>query len=225
MIINKRYLQFIPMLAVLAVVGCSDNKAYETSICVLADVSGTYAKEKDSMVKIIKAGVIPKLNPGDGMFLIAIDSNSYTQDNLISKMTLDYRPTESQKQKLAFSKSLDKFAESDRQSTHTDISGAMMLCSDYLKDTKSGTQIIFVFSDMKEELPPGLKRKFDADEFVGINIAAMNVIKLGKDSANPQVYRERMDHWEDLFKKAGAKSWNNLLDPKKFSEFYDSIKS
>ena len=207
----------------LALTSCSDNKAYETAICALADVSGTYAKEKGGIVKILKAGVLPRMNPGDSAFMVMINSNSYRQENLLGKMTLDYRPTESQKQKLGFAAMLDKFAESADASKYTDISGGLMLCSDYLKDAKSGKQLIVVFSDMREELPPGVTRQFKSDEFAGVDIAAMNVVKLDKDSANPEVYRKRIDRWEDAVKKAGAKSWTLLLDETKFSEFYDSI--
>jgi hypothetical protein len=212
------------LLGAIMVTGCSDNKAYETSVCALADVSGTYAREKHSMVKLIKTGLLPRLMPGDSIFLITIDSNSYTQDNLVAKMTLDYRPSEVTKQKLAFSKKLDEFAKSKLRSKHTDISGAMMLCSDYLKDTGSGTKMMFVFSDMKEELPAGIKRKFSKDEFKGTDIAAMNVIKLNKDTANPEVFRKRLAHWKKRLDKADAKSWNTIIDPTKLKEYWESIK-
>ncbi|MDH5325624.1 MAG: hypothetical protein OEZ68_04985 [Gammaproteobacteria bacterium] len=221
----KKITVSLMMAGSLLITGCSDNKAYETSICALADISGTYAKEKKSMVKIIKAGLLPKMVPGDGIFLVAIDSNSYTQKNLVTKMTLDYRPTEVQKQKLAFSEKLEKFAKDTMRSKHTDISGAMMLCSDYLKDTKSGTQLIFIFSDMKEELPSGVRRKFKDNEFSGIHIAAMNVIKLNKDSADPERYRSRMEKWKKKLDDAGAKSWSNIIDANKLSDYIDSIKS
>ena len=217
--------KFVFLLGVLMITGCSDNKAYETSVCALADVSGTYSSEKGSMIKIIKAGLLPQMVPGDGIFFIMIDSNSYTDDNLISKMTLDYRPTEANRQKLAFAKKLDQFAKGKDKSKLTDISGAMMLCSDYLKDTKSGTQMMLIFSDMKEELPAGVKRKFKKDEFIGMDIAAMNVIKLNKDSANPELYRKRLEHWENKLDKAGAKSWRTLIDVTKISEFFQGVKS
>lgn len=221
----KRYFQIIMLSAIAAVTSCSDNKSYETSICALADISGTYASQKSTMVKIIKAGLLPRLSPGDGFFFIAIGSNSYTKKSLISKMTLDYRPTEANRQKMSFSKTLDKFVKGKKRSRHTDISGAMMLCADYLRDTKSGTQLIFVFSDMKEELPRGVKRKFKKDEFAGMDIAAMNVIRLGKDKANPEVYRKRLAQWEQKLSKAGAKSWKTILDATKITEYLDNIKS
>lgn len=222
---KKLSYRFVLLLGILMVTACSDNKAYETSICALADVSGTYASEKGNMVRIIKAGLLPQMVPGDGIFFVMIDSNSYSDDNLVTKMTLDYRPTEANRQKLAFSKRLDKFAKAKDKSKLTDISGAMMLCSDYLKDTKSGTQLMFIFSDMKEELPAGVKRKFKEDEFAGMDIAAMNVIKLNKDSANPEVYRKRLEGWEKRLGKAGAKSWGTLIDVTKIAEFIHSVKS
>lgn len=215
---------FLVLLTAIVATGCTDNKAYEASYCALADVSGTYASEKGSIVKIIKAGILPEMIPGDSLFFILIDSNSYTEDNLVAKMTLDYRPTEANSQKLAFSKSLDKFAKGNDRSSHTDVSGAMMLCSDFLKDTQSGTQAMFVFSDMREELPAGVVRKFTADEFSGIDVAAMNVIKLNKDSANPKVYRKRLRDWEDKVTKAGALSWSTLIDATKIPEFVANVR-
>jgi hypothetical protein len=207
-----------------AVAGCSDNKQYETSICTLVDISGTYASEKASVVNIIKAGILPEMIPGDSIYFITIDSNSYNEENLISKLTLDYRPTTANNQKFTLSKTLDKFAAGKTRSNLTDISGAMMLCSDYLKEAQSGTQIMIVFSDMNEELPKGVKRKFTDDEFDGIDIAAMNVIKLNKDSTNPEVYRDRLKGWDDRIVSSGANSWTTLLDATKIQEFISKVK-
>ena len=203
---------------------CSDNKQYETAICALADISGTYAKEKKNMVKIIKAGVIPKLVPGDSLFIIAIDSNSYDEKNLKGKLSLDYRPSQANKQRIEFANILDKFAKAKTSSRFTDISGAMMLCSGYLKATQAGTQIMFIFSDMKEELKKGIKRSFDKDEFENMNIAAMNVIRLNADTTNPQVYRSRIKKWEKRVLKHSAESWNASLVPTDISDYIDELR-
>lgn len=209
----------LPVSVVLLAVSCSDNRLYETSYCALADTSGTYAAEKANVVKIVKAGVLPQMVPGDSLFFVKIDSNSYAEENLVTKLTLDYRPSKANSQKLALAQTLDEFAEGKVRSNLTDISGALMLCSDYLKATKAGTQIMFVFSDMKEELPNGVVRNFENDEFDGINIAAMNVIKLNRDSSNPEVYRSRLRQWDEKLIGSGAKSWNNLIDASKVQEF------
>ena len=206
------------------VAACTDSKQYETSFCALVDISGTYSSQKGSVVKIIKAGILPEMIPGDSLYFIMIDSNSYTKDNLVTKLTLDYRPTTANNQKFALSKKLDKFASGKAKSRLTDISGAMMLCSDYLKEAESGTQVMIVFSDMFEELPEGVVRHFADDEFSGIDVAAMNVIKLNKDSSNPEVYRERLRDWDERIVGSGANSWTTLLDATKIQEFIDKVK-
>lgn len=203
---------------------CSDSKKYETSYCALMDISGTYASEKASVVNIIKAGIVPEMIPGDSLFFVKIDSNSYAEENLVTKLTLDYRPTKANSQKLAVAKVLDDYGKGNAKSRLTDISGALMLCSDYLKSTQSGTQVMFVFSDMKEELPSGVVRKFAADEFDGIDIVAMNVIKLDKDSSNPEVYRKRLKNWNKRIIDSGARSWNTLIDATKIQEFIYEVK-
>jgi len=220
---KKLYTIFIFASAIL-LSSCSDNKQYETAMCALADISGTYAKEKKNMVKIIKAGLIPKLVPGDNLFLITIGNNSYGEKNLKGKLTLDYRPSEANRQRIAFAKTLDKFEQDKSSAQYTDISGAMMLCSGYLKSTQAGTQIMFIFSDMKEELKKGLKRSFDKDEFTNMNIVAMNVTKLNADTTDPQVYRSRMNKWEKRVLKHSAESWNATLAPTDLSEYIDNLK-
>ena len=218
----KHILLVFALVSVVA--SCTDSKQYETSFCALVDISGTYSSQKGSVVKIIKAGILPEMIPGDSLYFIMIDSNSYTKDNLVTKLTLDYRPTTANNQKFALSKKLDKFASGKAKSRLTDISGAMMLCSDYLKEAESGTQVMIVFSDMFEELPEGVVRHFADDEFSGIDVAAMNVIKLNKDSSNPEVYRERLKDWDERIVGSGANSWTTLLDATKIQEFIDKVK-
>ena len=220
---QKLYTIFIFASAIL-VSSCSDNKQYETAICALADISGTYAQEKKNMVKIIKAGIIPRLVPGDSLFLITIDSSSYDEENMKGKLTLDYRPSQANRQRIEFAGLLDKFAKKKAKAKFTDISGAMMLCSGHLKSTQAGTQIMFIFSDMKEELKPGIKRSFDKDEFTNIDIAAMNVIKLNEDNTNPQVYRSRIKKWGKRVLKHSAKSWNASLVSTDIPEYIENLR-
>jgi len=93
------------------------------------------------------------------------------------------------------------------------------------KATGSGKKVVFVFSDMNEELPAGVVRKFADDEFDGIDIVAMNIIKLNKDSANPEVYRKRLEQWQQRAAASGARSWNTLIDATKIPEYIVQVKS
>ena len=143
----------------MVVAACTDNKAYETSYCAMVDISGTYSSQKKSVVNIVKAGILPEMIPGDSMFFVKIDSNSYAEENLVTKLTLDYKPSQANNQKLAISKTLDKFGSGKAKSRLTDISGAMMLCSDYLKKTQSGTQIMFNLQRHERGTPRWCKAK------------------------------------------------------------------
>jgi hypothetical protein len=206
------------------VAGCSGNRQYETAMCALGDISGTYADQKPTVVNLIKAGILPSMVPGDSLFFITIDSNSYNEDNLKQKVTLDYRPSYANRQKLEFANALDDFAASNARSSYTDISGAMMLCGDYLKSTGAGTKLMFIFSDMEEDLEQGVTRVFEKDEFDGIHIAAMNVIKLAKDSSDPQVYRDRLRDWDKKVMDAGAAEWQVLFQASHIPEFIEKAK-
>jgi len=203
----------------LIITGCTENKSYETAMCALTDISGTYADEKPNVINLIKTGILPAMVPGDSLFFITIDSNSFNEENLKHKVTLDYRPSYANRQKLEFAQALDNFAAGNEQSSNTDISGAMMLCSDYLKSTGAGSQLMFIFSDMQEDLQQGITRTFETNEFDGIRIAAMNVIKLARDSSDPQVYRDRLRRWEKKVTEAGAAEWQVIFEPSHIPEF------
>ncbi len=219
-----RGFSFAVAFATILLQGCSDNAAYEAAVCVLADVSGTYADEKEEIVKITKSRIVSKMLPGDSLFFIRIDSNSYNEDDLIANLQLDYTPSKANQQKIAMGSRLDEFAQAETRSRYTDISGAMMLCTDHLNTTKSGNRILFVFSDMKEELKPNLKRQFAADEFENIHVAAMNVIKLNADSANPKVYRDRLSEWEERILNAGAHSWGVFNDSARIPDYIQQLR-
>ncbi|MBN1378596.1 MAG: VWA domain-containing protein [Gammaproteobacteria bacterium] len=221
----NRILAFLlSILAISLLNGCSDSKAYEAAMCVLADTSGTYAEEKKNIASITKSKILANMKAGDSMFFMRIDSNSYNEGDLIASMTLDYIPSKANKQKLIMASELDKFAKDKTKSRYTDISGAMLNCTDFLNDTESGNRLIIVFSDMKEELKPGIKRSFTKDQFKNIHFIAMNVIKLKGDSANPEVYREKLGQWEKRTLAAGALSFNVFNDMEKIPEFIEQLR-
>jgi hypothetical protein len=205
--------------------GCLDTTPHEQAICVLIDVSGTYADQKGEVVKVLKRDVLPGLVPGDTLITILIDSESYEKQNLTNLTTLDARPSRANAQKLALSQQLDAFAASDLQSRFTDIPGAMMLGAEYLQEIESGTRVMLVFSDLQEDLPQGTRRNLRPDEFRGIQVVAMNVKRLGADNADPEVYRLRLDAWRTRVTDAGGAGWRTLMDPSKLADVLEEIRS
>jgi hypothetical protein len=221
----NRIITFILLLAAFPLLnGCSDARDYEVAMCVLADVSGTYADEKKNIASITKSKILTNMKAGDSMFFMRIDSNSYNEGDLIASLTLDYIPSQANRQKLAMAAQLDKFAKAKTRARYTDISGAMMNCTDFLNDTDSGNRVMVIFSDMKEELKPGITRSFSEDQFKDIHFIAMNVIKLRADSADPEIYREKLKGWEDITSEKGALSFNVFNDKAKIPEYIDSLR-
>jgi hypothetical protein len=208
-----------------AVLGsCSSGKNYAQAICALVDVSGTYADQRPEVVNVIKRGILPKLMPGDSLYVVRIDSESYKKDNLVGSITLDIRPSKANAQKLAFSSKMEEFAHRPMRSKFTDIRGAMMLGSEYLKESGAGTRTMVIFSDMEEELPKGVRRDLSPDEFKGMRVLAMNVKKLNADNANPAVYRARMAKWQKQVTSHGAKEFQMVLEPEKLDELLEQLR-
>ncbi len=210
---------FVLITAMLS--GCTDARHYAQATCILVDVSGTYADQRPDVVRIIQSGLLPKARPGDSVVLMRIDGDSYEKGNIETSVTFDTQPSHANAQKLSFAKGLDAFAQSEVKSRYTDISGALMLCGEYLKETGAGKRTVVIFSDMKEELPKGVRRKLSADELAGARVVAMNVKRLERDNQDPQGYRRRLDDWQAKITAAGATEWKVILEPERLIEYVD----
>ena len=208
-------------IAAAALSGCEDSRSYAQASCVLVDSSGTYADQLPEVMDIVKKGLLPSMSPGDSLVLVLVDDNSYEKGNVRGTITLDPRPSHANAQKLQFARAIDEVARRPVRSRYTDIRGGMMLCGEYLRESGAGRRAIVVFSDMKEELPRGARRKLAGDEFAGTRIAAMNVKRLQADNLDPEQYRKRLTSWEKMVKEHGASDWQVFLDPEKLFAYLE----
>ncbi len=219
---------FAAVLALLlwvSLAACTDESRYDQAICVLIDESGTYADQKQEVVRILKREVLPAMEPGDTLLIIRIDGESYEKDNVEALMTLDARPSRANAQKLALAQKLDALARRTLSSKHTDIPGAMMLGGEYLKELASGSRVMLIFSDLQEDLAPGTRRDLAEDEFDGVWVAAMNVKRLGADNADPNVFRRRIAAWESRVLKAGGLGWRTFMDATQLSDYLSHVRA
>ena len=203
---------FATLLAALAGLACDDGRSYGQAVAVLVDTSGTYADEKSEVVRILKREVLPALVPGDTFLLVRIDSQSYEKENLEALLTLDSRPSKANAEKLAFAAKLDAFAGNAQRAEYTDIPGAVMLASEYLREVAAGSRVILIFSDMQEDLPTGTTRQWQARELADMQVVAVNVKRLQSDNADPQLFRGRLADWEQRVLSHGAAGWRQVLD-------------
>lgn len=215
----KQIITFGSACSLFVVVGCTESHQYAQAVCVIADSSGTYTDELKTVAQTMSRAVLPNLLPGDSLFLVRIDSDSYDQKNMEGAVTLDQRPTQATQQKAAFARILHRFAERQRGSRYTDITGALMLCGEYLTETKAGDQVIVLFSDLQEELRKGSTRALKEQELQGMRIAAINVKHLHHDQRNPALYRARLEQWADTVQKSGATQWMVAREPNRLLAF------
>lgn len=199
----KRFILKGLLIMVLSLTGCSnETQNYSKGIYLLLDTSGTYTKELEKANEIIKY-LLSQLEAGDTFAVARIDSGSFSEKDIIAKATFDGRPSVSNNQKREFSRSVETFVRTVKSSAYTDISGGMLQGIEYLNEAGSGKKTIFIFSDLKEELPKGYIRdvRFDLNNY---NVVAINVTKLRTDNVNPAEYMDRLSHWQDLVQSNGG---------------------
>lgn len=211
----------IALAALILTGSCTSGTQYSQAVCALVDVSGTYADQKEDVVNVIRRGLLPKLTPGDSLFVIRIDEESYKKGNVEATVKLDARPSRANAQKLAFAGQLESFAQRKTRAPYTDIRGAMMLGAEYLRESGAGRRTMVIFSDMEEDLPRGVKRELAPDELKGVRVVAMNVKRLAADNANPAVYRQRLEGWGKQATSHGAKEFRVVLEAEKLTELLD----
>lgn len=176
---------------------------------MLLDTSGTYKKELKRAEAIISY-LLGTLQPGDSLAVARIDSGSFSEKDIIAKMTFDKRPSVANQQKRVFKQKVDRFVASARGSAYTDITGGVLQSVEYLNETGSGDKFILIFSDLKEELVKGHVRNFPI-QVDGCNVVALNVTKLRSDNVDPREYFKRVEAWRTRI-EAGGGQWKLIND-------------
>lgn len=197
----------LPMLIISG--GCSDSKSHTTAVMLLLDTSGTYTQEITKAQAIINY-LLGTLVTGDSFAVARIDSGSFSEKDIVAKITFDDRPSAANSQKRAFQGAINDMVANVRSSTYTDISGGMLQAVEYLNETGAGNKHIFVFSDMKEEIPQGHIRDFPIN-FTGVKVTALNVTKLRSDNVDPREYMTRIDAWQERVESGGGE-WRVIND-------------
>ncbi len=195
----------------LGVVGCSDaGRPDQRAVYLLLDTSGTYTEELDK-ARALMAYLLGTLDSGDSMAVALIDGGSFTEKNIVAKVTFDDRPSVANGQKRAFKETMDEVLSGiDRGAAHTDITGGVIQGHDYLTETGAGQRYLFVFSDLEEDLEKGQIRDFPLD-MSGVEVIALNVTKLRQDNIDPRDYDKRLSHWQSRVESGGGQ-WRVIND-------------
>ena len=201
---------FISCAAImLAATGCSEPQARNTSVYMLIDTSGTYTEEVDHAQQIIKV-ILARLEPNDAFAVARVDTGSFSERDIVAKMQFDDRPSVANQQKRQFLETIDSFVKDVRPSSHTDITGGVLQASEFLTEKGAGNKVIFIFSDLQEDLQEGYVRDIPLT-LDGFKVIALNVTKLRSDNIDPREYMGRIEAWRDRVEQGGGE-WQVIND-------------
>ena len=207
-----RVIFFCGLLLSLLLTGCSSNQdsgAYNRGIYLLIDTSGTYTEELTKAQQIINY-TLAKLNSGDTFVVASIDTASFSEKDIISKITFDDRPSKANQQKRIFKEKVDQYVKQVKSSRYTDITGGILQATEFLNERNSQTKTILIFSDLKEELKEGYIRDIPLT-LQGFDVVALNVTKLRSDNIDPREYMDRLEKWSQRVEEGGGQ-WTVIND-------------
>ena len=196
--------------ACLLCFACSPGAVPErTGVYMLVDTSGTYRQEIHKAEQIIRY-TLSRLDAADSFAVARIDTGSFSEKDIVAKITFDDRPSAANQQKRNFADQVRTFVDEVRSSPYTDISGGLLQAVEYLNEKAPTEKTVLIFSDLKEDLDEGYVRDVDF-ALDGFNVVALNVTKLRSDNVNPQDYLSRVDQWKNRVEAAGG-SWRVIND-------------
>ncbi len=195
----------LPITTLLAALltGCSQEAGPQNrGVYLLMDTSGTYAKELKEAVQLINV-ILVRLEPGDSFAVARIDTGSFSEKDIVAKVTFDTRPSAANQQKRKFRDKVDEFIKSVKPASFTDITGGVLQAIEYLNEKESGKKEILIYSDLKEDLPKGFVRDIPL-QLQGFNVVALNVTKLRSDNRDPREYLTRIESWQNRVEGGGG---------------------
>lgn len=199
------------LAALIGITACAEKQSHAQAIYLLVDTSGTYTQELGKAQALV-GYLLGTLNPGDSFALARVKSRSFSEKDIVAKVTFARDPLQANAQKRAIRDQVADFAKGVKQgSAYTDITGGIIQGAEFLNETGAGRKAILIYSDMQEELDYQTVRDFPIN-LKGIRLVALNVTKLTTDNVDPRRYLDRMAWWEKRALAAGASGWRVVND-------------
>jgi hypothetical protein len=196
-------------IAALAAASCGPPTPRNTGVYMLLDTSGTYHEELDKAKQIINY-TLSRLDALDTFAVARIDTGSFSERDIMAKVTLDDRPSAANQQKREFAQAVDRFLDETPKSPYTDITGGLLQAVEFLNEKQPGRKTIFIFSDLKEDIQAGYVRDIEVP-VAGFEVVALNVTKLRSDNIDPREYMTRLEEWKRRVEAEGG-TWRVIND-------------
>ncbi|MGD2270786.1 MAG: hypothetical protein PVI06_10350 [Desulfobacterales bacterium] len=96
--------------------------------------------------------LLGELQPNDTLAVARIDTESFSERDIIGEITFNQRPSIANTQKRAFRQQVNNFTAIAKSSRHSDLLGGILHATEYLNTVGSGKKYIFIFADLNEEI-------------------------------------------------------------------------
>lgn len=200
---------FVLVAAAALLASCTPAQHTNTGVYMLVDTSGTYREEITKAEQIIRY-TLSRLDASDSFAVARVDTASFSEKDIVAKMTFDDRPSMINQQKRVFVEQVNTFVNDAKSSSYTDISGGLLQAVEFLNEKQPGAKTVLIFSDLKEELDEGYIRDLEFD-LEGFEVIALNVTKLRSDNVDPREYLARLDAWQKKVESSGGR-WRVIND-------------
>ena len=213
-------LTLLLVIASLFLQSCSDEGPavpHTKGVYMLLDTSGTYTQELKQAQKVINY-ILSQLDSGDSFAVARVDTGSFSEKDIVAKVTFNDRPSMANHQKREFRDKIDKFVKGVKSSAYTDITGGLLQGVEFLNEAGTGHNTILIFSDLKEELRKGYNRDIplQMDKY---SVVALNVTKLRSDNVDPQEYLDRLANWQRKVESGGGE-WRVINDMARLEKIF-----
>jgi len=196
-------------LCILVASCARDTAPTNTGVYMLLDTSGTYTEELVKAEQIIRF-TLARLDEKDTFAVARIDTGSFSERDIVAKVSFDDRPSAVNRQKRLFAQQVAEFVDNADPAPYTDITGGMLQAVEFLNEKGTGRKAIFLFTDLKEDLQEGYIRDIEVP-LEGFEVIALNVTKLRSDNMDPREYLGRLAEWQSRVEKTGG-SWRVIND-------------
>ena len=196
-------------LCILLTSCARDSAPVNTGVYMLLDTSGTYTEELEKAEQIIRY-TLARLDEKDTFAVARIDTGSFSERDIVAKVSFDDRPSAVNRQKRVFAQQVTEFVDSANPSQYTDITGGLLQAVEFLNEKGTGRKAIFLFTDLKEDLEAGYIRDIEVP-LEGFEVIALNVTKLRSDNRDPREYLGRLAEWQGRVEKTGG-TWRVIND-------------
>ena len=197
------------LLATVLLTSCTQQTSGGTGVYLLLDTSGTYSSELKKAEQIINY-TLSRLNSLDSFAVARIDTGSFSEKDILAKVTLDDRPSTANLEKRQFSETVRQALAHVEPSAYTDITGGLLQAVEFLNEKQPARKTIFIFSDLKEDLEKGYVRNIPLP-LKGFEVVALNVTKLRSDNIDPREYLGRLEQWRKRVEDGGG-TWRVVND-------------